>query len=201
MDTLKLQTNVPEVIALQFADGRQVASQFGGDQVMFSLCDGRRAYLPPFVADKIASAGIQPGELFEICKREIVAGNRRSVEYQIRTDIATGAPLATNTPAAMVSIAQNTARVQHTAAPPAAVPYVAPAGAAVHPAPAPVAVATVDAAAAAAVKTAGRIAIDAVLEVEQYARDRGMTDFVFGADNVQKILVSLYIDLRKGGRA
>jgi hypothetical protein len=47
---------------------------------------------------------------------------------------------------------------------------------------------------------AGRLAIDAVLEIESYAQSRGMTDFAFGADNIQRILVSLYIDSRKGGR-
>jgi hypothetical protein len=190
MDTLKLQTNVPELIALQFAEGRPVASQFGGDQVMFTLTDGRRAYLPPFVAQKIADAGIQPGEFFELCRREITLGNRRSVEYQVKTDVAGTLP-AKNVPAAPngASSARNDARVQH----------IAPAGAAVHPAPAP-AVPAADTAAV-AMTAAGRMAIDAVLAIEAYARSRGMADFVFGADNVQKIAVSLYIDLRKGGRA
>ena len=48
---------------------------------------------------------------------------------------------------------------------------------------------------------ADKAAIDAVLELEAYARRQGMTDFSFGAENLQKIIVTLYIDARKGGRA
>jgi hypothetical protein len=50
-------------------------------------------------------------------------------------------------------------------------------------------------------KLAGRQAVDAILDTEAYARAKGLVDFVFDGDAVQKIMVSLYIDLRKGGRA
>lgn len=45
---LKLQTNVPEVIALRFAEGKPATSQFGGNQLMYSLVDGRKAF-PPLI--------------------------------------------------------------------------------------------------------------------------------------------------------
>jgi hypothetical protein len=89
--TLKLTANVPEVIALAFAQGREVTSQFGGDQVMFTLCDGRRAYFPPFVAEKIYAAGIPARQPFAIIKREVVHGNKRSIEYVIENHNETGA--------------------------------------------------------------------------------------------------------------
>jgi hypothetical protein len=194
--TLKLQTNVPEVIALEFSEGRAVQSQFGGDQVMYSLTDGRRMYVSPFVADKIRHAGITAGVPFEMCKREVARGNQRSVEYQIRTinDVSGGAAAETAPhhpiPTATTQQPNHTARLQVAAS--AAVPAVIPA--AVPPAAEPTTIAVL--------KRAGVAAVDAVLEVESYARSRGMVDFAFGAKNLQKVWLALYIDARKtGGRA
>lgn len=49
---------------------------------------------------------------------------------------------------------------------------------------------------------AGCAAVDAVHEIERYAQSRGMTDFAFGAENIQKFAACLFIELsRKGGRA
>lgn len=92
-NALRLQTNVPETIALEFTDGLAVASKFGGDQIMFSLVDGRKLFVAPFVAGKITASGVQSYEPFEICKRELVNGNRRMVEFQIQREAA---PVATN---------------------------------------------------------------------------------------------------------
>lgn len=43
-----LVNGVPQTIALQYAAGKRVASRIPGapDQMLFSLSDGRRAYLP-----------------------------------------------------------------------------------------------------------------------------------------------------------
>lgn len=82
--TVKFQTNIPETVSLAFAEGREVTSNYSGDQVMFTLDDGRRMYLAPFVADKIRAAGIRAHEPFQICKREVAQGNRRTVEFQIK---------------------------------------------------------------------------------------------------------------------
>ena len=50
-------------------------------------------------------------------------------------------------------------------------------------------------------KVAGVGAIDAVLEVEKYAQSKGLVDFAFGADNIQKIASCLFIELcKKAGR-
>lgn len=51
-------------------------------------------------------------------------------------------------------------------------------------------------------KVAGCGAIDAVLEIEKYAQKKGLTDFTFGADNIQRIAVTLFLEMnRKAGRA
>ena len=189
METLKLQTNVPEIIALQFADGLPTESKYGGDQVMFTLTDGRRVFLAPFVARRIADAGIQPGELFEICKKEVVAGNRRLVEYQIKTDIravrtgpaASKAPVTAHVPTALKCDS-----------------FAATVAASTLPAAGTAQTAALE---APAITAAGYAAIDAVLAVERYAQSKGLTDFSFGAENIQKVWLTLYIDARKGGRA
>lgn len=192
--TLRLQSNVPETIALEFADGLPVASRFGGDQVMFSLCDGRKLYLSPYVADKIAAAGIGARQPFTLCKREVTNGNRRTIDYQIEAAAAAnGAGPAATEPAPVV---RNTPQTQQRSVTPSAPPSSLPSQAAATPAP-------VTATTPGALMTAaGRAAVDAVLEIERYAQSRGMTDFAFGADNLQAIAVSLFIAMdRKGGRA
>jgi hypothetical protein len=68
---LKLEVDVPQVIALKFADGKVQASKIPGapDQMMFSLVDGKIAFLPLAVAERIRESGITKGTPFKICKR------------------------------------------------------------------------------------------------------------------------------------
>jgi hypothetical protein len=73
------------------------------------------------------------------------------------------------------------------------------AGASVNP---PAAVAPAAPSAVALMKMAGIGAVDAVLEIEKYAQSRGMTDFNFGADNIQRLTACLFIEIsKKAGRA
>jgi hypothetical protein len=81
-ETLRPETNVPVELALQFSDGLPVEGRFG-DQVMFTLVDGRKLYVPPIVAKKIEALGVQRGEVFELCKTEVKNGNRKSIEWQV----------------------------------------------------------------------------------------------------------------------
>jgi hypothetical protein len=85
-DKVVLQTNIPEIIALQFADGVLQRSPNGyADQLMFTLAEpaGYKIYLPPIVGKKISAAGIKVGQRFEICKRELKDGSKKRIEYQI----------------------------------------------------------------------------------------------------------------------
>ena len=213
METLKLKTNVPELIALAFADGKPVQSQFGGDQVFFSLVDGRGFYCAPFVAQKIKDAGIGARQVFEICKRETTQGNRRIVEYQIdreasyqpeaRKPIETAASgEAASTSYPQSSQVQAVPTVPTT---PTQSSYNGNAVRALPPLsewfperrPAPIAESSVS-----LMKVAGCGAIDVVLEVENYARAKGMTDFAFDPASIQDLVVSLFISMeKKAGRA
>jgi len=184
----KLQMNVPQTFELAFDEGLRVHSKFGGDQVMFSLTNGEKWYCDPFIAAKIRDAKIGANVPFTVCKREVVNGNRRVVEYEVERilDVSLAPPAADPDPRPTMRAVEspNTSAV-----------FVG-AGAVVTPAatPAPSTVALM--------KMAGIGAIDSVLEVEKYAQSRGLTDFNFGADNIQKIMACLFIEMsKKAGRA
>ena len=52
------EANVPVTATLAYADGLKVQGRFG-DQVMYSLTDGRVMYVPPIVRDKLVELGIR----------------------------------------------------------------------------------------------------------------------------------------------
>jgi hypothetical protein len=88
---LRFQTNIPEEVALRYAEGKQVKSQNKApdgtpwpDQLMFSLVDGRVMYVPLHVGEIIRELGIGPGERISIGKFEVKQGNRRGTQIQIK---------------------------------------------------------------------------------------------------------------------
>lgn len=70
LERFTLVNGVPQTIALQYINGKRVASRISGaaDQMMYTLSDGRRAYFPLEVGAEIDSLHLAPGELFVICK-------------------------------------------------------------------------------------------------------------------------------------
>lgn len=214
---IKLQMNVPETLELAFPDGLRVTSKFGGDQVMFSLTNGDKWYTDPFIASKIRDAKIGAYQPFNITKREIVTGNRRRVEYEIeallepktitdpRPTVYAGESRDGKTTAvvfgagASVNHFEDKVKGALNPPPPAAVDMVDVAARALGVA--PVTPAVPSPSAVALMKMAGIGAVDAVLEIEKYAQSRGMVDFNFGADNIQKLTACLFIELaKKAGR-
>jgi hypothetical protein len=204
-NALRFETNIPECVALQFDDGLPVQSDYSGDQVCYTLTDGRKMYVSPYVADKIRAAGIRAYQEFSICKREVKDGNRRRIEFQVE-------PLAGNTPqngtAARVSethAAVVAARNDNPIDSRSVVPSHNSNAPERFPEPRPVAppAAPYDGSSAVALlKMAGCGAIDAVLAIEHYAEQRGLTDFSFGVENIQKFAACLFIELnKKVGRA
>ncbi len=59
--------NVPVQVALKWPDGKIVSGNYG-DQMMYSLTDGRICFLDLDVANKISALELKPGEPFGICK-------------------------------------------------------------------------------------------------------------------------------------
>jgi hypothetical protein len=82
MAIIRFDTNVPQDVALKFADGKEVDGQYGS-QVMFTLAGDDRIFVPPIVADKIREAGIQKMELFRICKKEVRDGNKKGIRWEV----------------------------------------------------------------------------------------------------------------------
>lgn len=183
----KLQMNVPQTFELAFDEGLRVHSKFGGDQVMFSLTNGEKWYCDPFIASKIRDAKIGANVPFTVTKREVVNGNRRVVEYEVERIMEQSLPAADPDPRPTMRAAESP-NGQTSAVFVGAGAVVNPAAAA---APSSVAL----------MKMAGIGAVDAVLEIEKYSQSRGMVDFTFGADNLQKITIALFIEMsRKAGR-
>src|SRR3954451_10157668 len=184
----KLQMNVPQTFELAFDEGLRVHSKYSGDQVMFSLTNGEKWYCDPFIASKIRDAKIGANTPFTVCKREVINGNRRVVEYEVERimDVSLAPPAADPDPRPTMHAVEspNTSAV-----------FVG-AGAVVNPA-AAAAPSTV-----ALMKMAGIGAIDSVLEVEKYARSKGMVDFCLGPAEIQDIAATIFIEMnKKGGRA
>jgi len=81
-DKVQFQTNVPVEVALKYNDGKEVNGQYG-DQVLYTLTDGRAMYVPPIVKRKIDELGIGRGELFTLTKAEKKNGTRRTIEWLV----------------------------------------------------------------------------------------------------------------------
>ena len=81
-DKLVFQTNIPVEVALKYGDGKDVTGQYG-DQVLYTLTDGRVMYVPPIVRKQIEDLEIGRGELFTITKAEKKNGTRRTIEWHV----------------------------------------------------------------------------------------------------------------------
>ena len=79
------EANVPVTATLAYADGLKVQGRFG-DQVMYSLTDGRVMYVPPMVRDKLVELGIRQNEPFASWRAERREGNRRFVDWVVQPD-------------------------------------------------------------------------------------------------------------------
>jgi hypothetical protein len=79
---LRFEINVPVEVALKDEEGKPVAGRYG-DRVMYTLTDSRVMYVAPIVASRIAQLGIEPGEVFQICKRDTWQGRKKLIEWHV----------------------------------------------------------------------------------------------------------------------
>jgi hypothetical protein len=79
---VRFAANMPLEIALQCTDGVRIEGRYG-DRVKYTLMDDRTMYVDPFVAERIKELAIQPGELFQICKRQAKIGNRKTIYWAV----------------------------------------------------------------------------------------------------------------------
>ena len=79
------EANVPVTATLAYADGLKVQGRFG-DQVMYSLTDGRVMYVPPLAREKLVEFAIRQNEPFAICRAERREGNPRFVDWVVHPE-------------------------------------------------------------------------------------------------------------------
>lgn len=93
-DKVQFQTNVPVEIALKYENGKDVTGQYG-DQVLYTLTDGRVMYVPPIVRKQIEDLSVARGDLFTITKAEKKSGTRRTIEWHVTVNGRTATGTAT----------------------------------------------------------------------------------------------------------
>jgi hypothetical protein len=67
-EVVDFPANTPVTVALKYAQGRMVSSQYG-ERIMFSLADGRVMFLDPKIGGQIESLGINVRENFSITRK------------------------------------------------------------------------------------------------------------------------------------
>src|SRR5215471_5123113 len=182
------EANVPVAATLAYADGLKVQGRFG-DQVMYSLTDGRVMYVPPIVRGRLLELGIRQNDPFAICRAERREGNRRFVDWVVQPHgAASQAPIANSHTEAFGSPVNgdSSARFKpngngngNSGGKPAGVPASA---------------ATAESALHAALMSS----IDAALAAEQYASAHGLS-VRFGSEDLRAIALSLFIQHARDG--
>jgi hypothetical protein len=80
---LRFEMNVPAEVALkESGPGKPIEGRYG-NRVMYTLADERVMYVAPIVASRISDLGIQPGELFQVCKQIKKQGKQRLIDWQV----------------------------------------------------------------------------------------------------------------------
>lgn len=83
MNIVRFLTNTPTEVTLASSQGTVIEGRYG-DQIMFTLADGRIMYVPPTVAAQIQENGIGAGERFDVCKTLVRSGRQRSIDWLVR---------------------------------------------------------------------------------------------------------------------
>ena len=176
------EANVPVTATLAYADGLKVQGRFG-DQVMYSLTDGRVMYVPPLVRDKLMELDILQNEPFNICRAERREGNRRFVDWVVQ-------PNGSASPTPIANARRDT-------------PESPPNGDGCARAKSngngrPANVVGAAATAESALRTALMTSIDAALAAEQYASAHGLSVRFFSED-LRAMALSLFIQHARDG--
>jgi len=174
-DKVTFQTNIPVEVALKYGDGKDVNGQYG-DQVLYTLMDGRVMYVAPIVRKQIEDLGIGRGELFTITKAEKKNGARRTIEWQVSANRRTASQRNGE------SVADNG---RPAGAGPGKQPLGQPSGNGL------VGPAMPAGAGAQFLKHALALAVDAVAEAERYAGTHGIS-IQFTSEDVREIGLRIY---------
>ena len=183
MEKLTLTPNRPCVIALAFTEGKPVPSKLGGDQIMYTLMDGRRFYADLEAAEKIDALSLGRGEPFEMT---MCVDRTKKKSYEARY-LANDAPPAQQTQAPVRQRVETPANGTTAQVTPQHPQDNAPV---TNPSP----------------STSGGklmacffVAVESLCEVEAYAKRKGM-NIQFTAEDVRCCANTLFIADSRGGR-
>jgi hypothetical protein len=197
MEKLKLTPNRPEVIALAFTAGKPVSSNFTGEQMMYTLSDGRLWFADLEAAAKVDALNLGRGEP---CEVTMCVDRAKQKSYEVRY-------LAADQPAADVEVPRTPAYgprltgKERAPQPPVRQRVEAQANGTTgqvvqvpvqHTSPSPN-------------TTGGKlmacllVAVDSLLEVEAYANRKGLA-IKFSAEDVRTVGNTIFINESKGGR-
>jgi hypothetical protein len=182
------EANVPVTATLAYADGLKVQGRFG-DQVMYSLTDGRVMYVPPLVRDKLVELGIRQNEPFNICRAERREGNRRFIDWVVQPESSASSALSAgahrdapqsraNGDGSAHGKSNDNGNGNGNGRPANGLSAVG--------------------AAESALRTALMTSIDAALAAEQYASAHGLS-IRFGSEDLRAIALSLFIQHARDG--
>src|SRR6516165_11132778 len=180
------EANVPVTATLAYADGLKVQGRFG-DQVMYSLTDGRVMYVPPLVRDKLVELGIRQNGPFNICRAERREGNRRFIDWVVQPDSSASSALSAGAHRDAPQLSANDDGSAHGKSN-------GNGNGDGRPANGPGAVGTAESTLRAALMTS----IDAALAAEQYASAHGLS-VRFGSEDLRAMALSLFIQHARDG--
>ena len=94
MATIRFQTNVPQALRLRYLEGKEVESQFGGVQHMFSADEGTfyvSEVVGSILSEQLQKLGVKAGEPVEITKAEVSRpGGRKGIQWMVARTVAAG---------------------------------------------------------------------------------------------------------------
>ena len=197
-EIVRFRTSIPvEVPGIKYPRGRPVHNQYG-DQVLITFVDGRKAYLPSIVDERIEQLGLKLGEPFVICKREVTEGRRKMIRWDVQRTLAdqlqASIDQAHNRGGQQTSsVPKNQPPRQVSSAPAEAAPISQEENQTQsNPAPAPKVSAN-------GMANALRFAIDAAVEATAYAQSKGLA-VAFDSDAIRTLAVTVFINAQGGHR-
>ena len=178
-DKLRLETNKPQIIALKYTAGKEVPGNFG-DQMLFTLTDGRIWYAPLFVAEKVDALQLGRNEPFQVCKTEVFRqGQKPLTVYEIEraeTALTTQPPAPQRKPAPTAATGDQVTTQQNQGTSPALRAF---------------------SPAAKTYMLAFADALDIAHEVAPYAKKRGI-ELEFSCESIRAMATTLFIHAPKG---
>jgi hypothetical protein len=198
-EIVRFRTNIPvEIPGIKYPRGRPVHNQYG-DQVLITFVDGRKAYLPSIVDERIEQLGLKLGEPFAICKREVTEGRRKMIRWDVQRTLADQLQASIDQAQdnrggqQTSSVPQNQTPRQVNSAPAAATPISQEENQIQsNPTPAPKVSAN-------GMANALRFAIDAAVEATAYAQSKGLA-VAFDSDAIRTLAVTVFINAQGGHR-